>query len=216
MQQTHRDKFLLFYDDFGNVQNQFDKHWAVISTKKRSPHLPAKYHEMIRHVDRKKLFPKWDALAVWDDDDLYLPNHLAGLAKAMEKRKWAKPSYVFSTYSMSHGEVQLEPATGRFHGSIGVRRSHFEDVGGWPQSLRATFDQEFMSVLGAKASGDPLDYFDPTYVFRWQDTGAPHCSSRMDKSDWYEKHTAGHTAPIAKIKPRCDGEALAVFNELEV
>ena len=122
-QQTHANKFLLFYDDLGNVRNQFQSNWAVISTTTRCPHLPAKYHEMIELADLHNLFPGWAALAVWDDDDLYLPNYLTALSYAMEKRKWAKPSYVFSTYGMHSGEVQLEPATGRFHGSVGVRRT---------------------------------------------------------------------------------------------
>jgi hypothetical protein len=50
------------------------------------------------------------------------------------------------------GRVVEEPAQGRFHGSIGFRRSLCERIGGWPETLRADFDQQMLARLKEHAA----------------------------------------------------------------
>lgn len=207
MAQTYKNSFLFFYDDLGNIEPFAGTDWGVISTPNRSPHLPHKYHTMLQIMDDMNV--ACDAVAIWDDDDVYLPHHLQAMADTLQSRPWSKPSYVFSTYGAPEGETALEPATGRFHGSMGIRLEYLRERGGWPQSDRATFDQEIIKELDAKKPGDPLDKWDPSYVYRWADTGAVHCSGLMGDPQWYAKVPVQYDEKIhaGELSPAWDRSA---------
>ena len=106
---------------------------------------------------------------------------------AIESHLWSKPSTVLSDYT---GEIQEEDAIGRFHASLAFTRKAFEQVGGWPLSLRGDFDQQLIARLNSVGiPGDPCQLHAPAYVFRWGSTGAYHGQASMlgpaDES-WYE------------------------------
>jgi hypothetical protein len=80
-------------------------------------------------------------LMVWKDDDIYLPHHISSHVVAIEGHVWSKPSKVLSDYT---GQIQEEDATGRFHASLAFTRQAFEQVDGWPLTLRGDFDQQLI------------------------------------------------------------------------
>ena len=182
--QQHR--FLLCCDDEPWWNEQAGDRWQVERFQGRAPDLGAKYNLMMRFAEETRV-AGWvpDAYVVWDDDDLYLPWHLEAYAAALERHAWAHPRTVWSTYT---GSPTAEAASGRFHGSLAIRRG----AGQWIETLRGTFDQEMIAQLQSIHGdpGRPDERFPPSYVFRWADTGSHHCQAYMKGTDreWYEDY----------------------------
>lgn len=194
-------------DDAGQIAPQRGEGWEVWSTPDRFPSLPAKYSRLI------ELAGDWpDAYCVWDDDDIYLAHHLSAHAHILANHGWSHPKHVWSLYT---GKPELEPAAGRFHGSVAVRRDLLERVGGWPQTKRADFDQQFIARLAAEEPpGDPTTIAPPSYVFRWASTGAPHCQGLMsspENEDWYERYQVADAEATCELRDKTDGETASIF-----
>jgi len=81
--------------------------------------------------------------------------------------------------------------SGRFHASLAFTRQAFEQVGGWPLTLRGDFDQQLISRLnGLGHAADPYAIASPSCVFRWGSTGAYHGQALMrgpDDETWYSQ-----------------------------
>lgn len=188
-----------------------------VVTSRRLPNLGAKYNALARLA-----IDLWDAdyLAVWEDDDIYLPNHLKASVLAMVQtgRAWSKPSQVLSLYT---GKLQEEPAAGRFHASIVLSRRAWEAVH-WPENGRADFDQQLFAEL-AQRVGPPADPLEvearPQYVFRWGSTGMPHGQNFMHSpqdATWYQRaEKAFPEVPPEALRPRFDAETTGIFHTLK-
>ncbi|HOV61690.1 MAG TPA: hypothetical protein PK349_11610 [Candidatus Hydrogenedentes bacterium] len=158
-----------------------------VVTSGRFPNLGAKYNALA-----KLAITEYDAdyLAVWEDDDIYLPHYLEAhiLALTQSGAAWSKPSRVLSLYT---GKLEEEPAAGRFHASILLTRRAWESVR-WPENGRADFDQQLMASLTQKFGppADPLTVHPvPGYIFRYGSTGAYHAQFFMrgpDDTSWYQ------------------------------
>lgn len=140
-------------------------------------------------------------LAIWEDDDDYLPDHLLHHVGALIGREWSKPSRVLSDYA-DPPRLGEERADGRFFASIAFRRALFERVGGFVPTARADFDQQFLARLAAAGPpGDPCDFGPPQYVYRWH-TGAPHAQGFMRgpaDEEWYDRAGTALAAPFADL-----------------
>ncbi|GAB6165625.1 hypothetical protein JCM19992_16250 [Thermostilla marina] len=204
---------LYLFDDSGSLEPCEGIAWSIESTAERAPSLPAKYNRMVR--DARARFGPVDAWILFDDDDLYLPEHVAGHLRAFERgAAWSKPSLVWTTY----GGLHTENAAGRFHGSIALSNGAVEAVGGWIESDRETFDQEFLAALEALV-GPPAEppTASPQYVFRWN-TGCWHAQHAMGRADWY-RHVERLAEPVEgpfRILPRLDPQAASIFRALRV
>jgi hypothetical protein len=176
---------LLIWEDGGALLASESEVIEVV-TSNRFPDLGSKYNALAERAIREK---KADVLVVWEDDDIYLPWHLSVHVRALQEtgRMWSKPSRVLSLYT---GRLQEEPAAGRFHASIALRREAWEEVR-WPTSGRADFDQQFMASLGRRFGppADPLEIHPvPGYVFRFGSTGSWHAQHFMcgpSDTSWY-------------------------------
>jgi len=124
---------LLILDDAGQIASQHGEGWSVWSTSARMETLAAKY------VELDLLDAGWaDAFVIWDDDDIYLPWHLAAYAAALQNSRWAHPAKVWDLYT---GRLELGPAKGRFWASAAVRTDFLRSLGGFTESARGDFDQ---------------------------------------------------------------------------
>lgn len=205
--QSHQDRLLVIYDDLGTLLGCRANGAIVISTPKRAQSVGAKYNTMVDFLLDRGI--RFDAVAVWDDDDIYLPDHLATHAATLRESAWSKPSQIVSAY---HQPPALENAAGRFHGSIAVRRDTAIKIP-WVETIRATFDQEHLGQLTFHAgpAGDPCSIADPQYVYRWQTTGAGHCSGLMGREDWYDRYQPDSREPIKEITPIFDIDTMRFF-----
>ncbi|MEM2989754.1 MAG: hypothetical protein QXQ02_01060 [Halobacteria archaeon] len=87
-------------------------------------------------------------------------------------------------------------------------------VGGWPNTKRADFDQQLISLLAKscknKASPWPSDAPDDSihFIYRWH-TGYAHCQSAMTSPDdetWYDRlvHIYEPVSRVGLLKPELD------------
>jgi hypothetical protein len=203
---------LLILDDAGQIESQNHGSWQVISTPERFPSLPAKYNAMLaaEGIIGPIQHDRWDAVAVWDDDDIYLPWHLSAAAKALVAgAPSAKPLRVWSLYGT---EVPFqESGAGRFHGSLVIAMDQLRRVDGWFDTRRADFDQQQIAVCGPAADTLPHSPGNsPSYVFRWQSTKANHCQGLMsspDDEDWYDRYRPTERAAVGELIPQLDVES---------
>jgi hypothetical protein len=89
------------------------------------------------------------------------------------------------------GRTEQKDATGRLHAILAFRREIFDRIGGWPLTKRGDFDQQLIARLHAiEAPGDPCQFADPSYIFRWGQTNAYHGQAFMqgpEDEGWYDR-----------------------------
>lgn len=191
LKQRHKDAFLIIYDDLGSLEEQSHENWSLISTTDREPDIISKYSKMMDMSDR---FGKFDALALWDDDDIYMPSHLEFHESILKDKELSYPSKVFTTHKATSEPDgrRLEESRGRFWASSAMRMDAFLRYG-----FLNTKISEFDLVNLARwrkscSSGDPCSLGEPTYVYRWEDTGCWHSSYKRfmrhrGDEEWYER-----------------------------
>ncbi|MEI7702816.1 MAG: glycosyltransferase family A protein, partial [Planctomycetia bacterium] len=188
-------------DDAGELKNETSDGWQIISISRRFRSLPEKFNALAG-------LAQGDILVVWEDDDIYLPHHISSHVAAMDGHLWSKPSKVLSDYT---GEIREEDATGRFHASLAFTRQAFEQVGGWPLTLRGDFDQQLLARLTAIGSpADPCAVAGPGYVFRWGSTGAYHGQAFMrgpEDEEWYGRVLSRDSTEPQALSPGFDGKS---------
>jgi len=198
--QTHADRELVVLDDAGELAAAAGDRWRIVSQPDRFATLAEKYNALA------ELGGDAAAIAVWEDDDVYLPWHLEAHARALDRHAWSLPAESWSLYT---GELQRRRK--RYHGALACRREAWEAVGGWPVTRASNFDRLFIGRLAAAFGppGDPCEHGPPGYVFRWH-TGSYHGQHFMAGSGsvgWYER--AGEVprqgAGIV-VRPRLDPE----------
>lgn len=193
--QSHWDATLLLGDD-GPGYSEFRSILRNSSAYRQDIHL-TRFSKRLGSIGEKcqemyraavDIGIQFDAIALWDDDDIYLRRHLESLNEALSYCPgihWAKSKTIGSTYG---GSLKLESSAGRFWASIGIKREAFERIGGFVQTRSANFDQQMLAKLNVLA-GEPADS-NITYVYRWEDTQANHCSGAMvspDDETWWDK-----------------------------
>ena len=198
---------LIILDDAGQLREvscEFlpydDRRWEIVSVFRRFNSLPEKYNALAGMA-------KGDVLAVWEDDDIYLPHHLSLIAEKIKGRGWTKPNCVRSLYT---GHSEIEAADGRFHASIALTREMFVRAGGWPITTDLVFDQQMFARLAVLGDGI-YDTNDPSYVFRWGSTGSYHGQGLGD--DWWKKAANQgdmRGGPII-VEPKFDEETESVY-----
>lgn len=203
---------LIISDDAGQYSTTKTDRQMVESTTVRFPNLPEKFNYMSR-------LAKGDILVVWEDDDIYLPFHLSEISQAYQNAGGGKlffaPENVYSTYDVPFGEVRTEKTGGRFHASWAYSRELFDELGGYTESERLTFDQE-MWIRALNYCGIETAYgAKPTYVYRWGN-GVYHGSQAGDEGykalwDGLEKRPAPF---LSELVPRFDLETGIIFRKL--
>ena len=154
---------LIILDDAGQFPEQIGTNWRLISTRRRFENLPSKFNALLKEC-------RGDIVAVWEDDDVFLPWHLRDVVHCYqgESADIYLPRSVWTNYHHDSGELVIEEPAGRFHSSWRFTRRIVEAVGGYPESSRLDFDQELGGLL--RQSGEAESYGEhehPSYVYRW-------------------------------------------------
>ncbi len=142
-----------------------------------------KYTAMVAHAEEQGI--QWDAIAIMDGDDMFMPKHLEKHAEALSWSLYSRPSVVLTAIT---GIVQVESSTGRFWSSVAFTRKGLERVGGFGDSKFVGFDQEMLTKF-KKLCGE-TDHETPTYVYRWADTASDHASGHSSGfacTEWWGK-----------------------------
>lgn len=162
---------LVILDDAGQYHNQQGHRWRLISTDRRLPTLGEK-----RNAATALVSDDVEAVAVWDDDDLYLPWALRASVAALKLAPWSRPSLVL--HPQQDGSLGQHQTGGLFHGGWAYARKVFQQVGGYPP-INNGEDQGFarrMNLARIKET-DPIQLgLKPFYVYRWGTGGGWHLS----------------------------------------
>jgi len=168
--QDYPDRELVILDDAGQYEPTSGDRWRLISAGERFPTLGQKRNAAARHVS-----PDVEALAVWDDDDWYLPWALSASAAALRRAAWSRPSVVL--YPRPDGVLRQHRTGGLFHGGWAYRREVFHRCGGYP-----AMDNGEDQALAARFIGAGIRQADPMrlghrpfYVYVWG--SGPHLSA---------------------------------------
>jgi len=160
--QDYEDRELVILDDAGQYDDTRGDRWRLISLSNRFRSLGEK-----RNAAAGLVSPDVEALAVWDDDDLYLPWALRASVAALRVASWSRPSRVL--HPQPDGSLRQHRTGGLFHGGWAYRRRTFEQCGGYP-AMNNGEDQALATRLLAAAtpSADPMRLgYRPFYVYVW-------------------------------------------------
>jgi hypothetical protein len=115
-------------------------------------------------------------IAVWDDDDIYLPHRLSfSLSKYDPTRRFFKPTLAFV---LSKG-VLRGPCPNRFHSSSMWHRSLLDEVGGYApmgSGEDADIEARFKAVVGPEMTYGLIEPGEIYYIYRWSGTESYHLS----------------------------------------
>lgn len=187
---------LVILDDAGQYAPLEGRGWRLISIARRFRTLGEK-----RNAAAALAAPDVDAYAVWDDDDIYLPWHLASVARALGQQPWSVPHVVFREM---FGRLELYANGDRyFHSGWGFSRELFQRAGGYPfsqagedQALRGRFEAAGAVPADSSAGSDP------SYVTRWfGEPDAWHISA-LDGDGYRQVGIARAPTRVNKIEPR--------------
>jgi hypothetical protein len=163
-QQDYAQRELVILDDAGQYRPTEGPLWRLASVAQRFPTLGEK-----RNAAARLISSDVEAIAIWDDDDLYTPWALRASVAALERADWSRPSLVL--HPQPDGSLRQHRTGGLFHSGWAYRREVFEDAGGYP-SVSNGEDRglaERFRQLGV-TEADPLALgFPPFLVYRWAD-----------------------------------------------
>lgn len=189
---------LLICDDGNQLPSSSSGRIEIVSTASRFPSISAKYNWMAEHAIQEGA----EILIVWEDDDVYLSNHISSHVRALQQGLYSKPSRVLSMEGRSLKEINSDEY---YHASVAFHRDAYRAVGGWPDTKRADFDQQFLAKLKDTVGvADTCQYGTPSYVYRWESTGHEHGQSQMRSDDdetWWDRCRRDDLAPMPDWKP---------------
>ena len=162
--QDYPERELIILDDAGQYHSQEGDRWKLISCTQRYPTLGDKRNAAVSLTS-----PDTEAIAIFDDDDLYLPWALSAIKAGLEHADWTRPSLVMGLQQVNR--LKACPSNGLFHASWGYRRDLFERVGGYP-SINSGEDQALAErFVGQKTKcSDPIALgYKPYFVHGWDD-----------------------------------------------
>ena len=125
----------------------------------------------------------YDLIAVWDDDDIFLPHRLSFSVDMLVGKQFFKPSKAFT---LSDGRLS-GPTMNLFHSGAIWSRSLFDQVRGYAHMVSGQdleIEQKMEKVIGSGKNFNQIQPHEVYYVYRWGGTGSYHLSGfGKDKPD---------------------------------
>jgi hypothetical protein len=170
LQQDYKgEKELLILNDFPNQTIRFVHPQVTILN------LPVRFRTLGEKRNAAAALCKYDLLAVWDDDDVYLPHRLSFSASKYDpKKRFFKPSraLVLDDRALSGPKLNM------FHSGSIWHRSLFDEVGGYRHmgsGQDTDLEERFFRVIGPGKDYD-IAVEEIFYVYRWSGTSSYHMS----------------------------------------
>lgn len=182
--QTYENRYLIVIDDLGQYENQRGDRWELISVP-RFKTLGEKRNFGAAHAPRDT----W-AYAVWDDDDLYMPWHLEGIAEALHRGEFVQPRHavdfwygnwvVVETFKRRINGLPINRFS--YHGCWAYTKRLFDIIGGYPK-VSLGDDQDFqrevlrrkrICSVGTDSQFQPSYFYNRPYQIRISETWNSH------------------------------------------
>jgi hypothetical protein len=222
LDQTHSNAYLLIGDDRpaeAQLPKQFGDRWETLQFPDRMPTLMDKYNAMLAYADEEGL--QYDAVALFDDDDILLPMHLTAAAYELTRNPecgWYYPQQAFVSYN---DDLEIHETGGRFWSCCVIRKSMLDAIGRFPVTGWLACDQECLRKFGEVSQSCHTDKV-INYVYRWGQrsdggTGENHTSgygTGYADTAWYGK--TPYSQAEGELVPEYDEGTLRVLDELEI
>ncbi len=189
LRQDHLDKELIVLDDADQYQGRQGENWRIVSVRERFPSVADK-----RNAANSLVSPDVEGIAVWDDDDLYLPWALSACAAGLASRPWVQPTEVLHWTDREHTAFSRHrtyrkrlPRSRFYRGSWAYHKAAFGWAGGY--KLRGIGEDcmlrdDMLRMFGMAA--DPIALgFRPYYVYN-TGTDTYHLSTMGTGNRGYE------------------------------
>jgi hypothetical protein len=164
------EKELVVLNDFAHQTIVFDHPEVTVVNA------PARFATLGEKRNAAATIARHDLLAVWDDDDLYLPHRLTySVARYDPARRFVKPA---RSFSLNDG-VLTGPKSNLYHSSSLFHRSLLHQAGGYApmnSGEDADLEAKFRQIAGAPLAYDDIQPSEVFYIYRWHGTGSYHVS----------------------------------------
>ena len=214
--QTYTNAVQVYVDDTFDGEKIRGDGFVFIQTGNRARSLSAKYDLAVLYGEQE--FGSVDGIVVWDDDDIYLPNHLENIANTLQEGDFY--SYSSEVYVDSNTiKPRIEKTENcRFHANYAFSKNLYNKTK-WGHTLRADFDLQMIHRLKTNGTGkDRSNLGSPTYIYRWAGSQAHHgsgVSTGPDDKEWYFKTPIKRDSPIKDLKAKYDINTLNVKDYLK-
>jgi len=184
--QDYENRELVILDDAGQYDDQRGDRWRLVSVPDRYPTLGEK-----RNAAAALVSDDVDAMAVWDDDDVYLPWALSACVAGLKQARWVRPGKiliarggVLRQYKTWNGDSRCK----LFHASWAFDRKLFHEMHGYGKVSNGE-DQAFAKrlVMYGVKDADPLALgYRPYAVISWDHVpeGVAPKLSWMEAGSW--------------------------------
>lgn len=187
--QDHTDRELVVLDDAGQYGDREGDRWRIVSLGRRFPSLGDKRNAVLRLVSADV-----DAVALWDDDDVYLPWQLSAAVAALSNAQWAQPRQVLKEihprrFTRVETFNRRAPEVYGYPGGWSCRRHIIEDVGGYAPISNgedADLAERITAAWGPSADTITEEYPVPGYVYNFR-RAAYHISAMGEGNTGYDK-----------------------------
>ena len=215
--QTYTNAVQVYFDDTFDGEKIRGDGFVFIQTGERVASLSAKHDLAVLYGEQE--FGSVDGIVIWDDDDIYLPNHLEYIANTLQEGDFY--SYSSEVYVDSKDITKPhieETGNSRFHANYAFSRDLYSKAK-WGHTLRSDFDLQMIHRLKTNGTGrDRSNLGRPTYVYRWGGSQAHHgsgISTGPDDKEWYFKSPIIRDGPIKDLKAKYDINTLNVKDYLK-
>lgn len=217
LDQDYPNKYLLVFDDAAQHSLQQEETWEVVSLLDRYSTLSQKFNAM-GFWAMDNIIPKFNQqdiiFAVWEDDDIYLPHHLSGIAAQYKpgEATFFVPDGAWSNYDQERGTLIQEGSDGRFHAGWAYSVDLWKRVSGYPLTTRLDFDQRMNAICRREADRVSRYNTYPSYVYRWG--SGPWNGSQVGEKGWrqfWDRLGDLQVPKVEKLVPRYDDETLLVM-----
>lgn len=202
--QSHPDREMVILDDAGQYANQHGDRWSLVSVSERFQSIGEK-----RNVAMRMASPDVEGFAVWDDDDLYLPWHLAAVSNALEKGPWARPTLVWDVWRPGEFVLTRTDASRNrhdvaYHGAWSFRKDFWRRMRGYPTHEMGDLDTR-VGHAAVRELGPSIDticdeFPDASYIYYRSDRTPWRASELTD--DQLRAIRPPEAGPRIRVIPR--------------
>ncbi len=214
-QECENQRHLLIFDDAGQFKQATGEDWTLASTASRFKTLGAKFAATVDFAMRIASAKSWDlegtAIALFEDDDVYLPKYLAAHAATLRNSQFSAPHRVLANDEVGPGKWHSVDARGRHHGAWAYSLRAYIQSGGYADE-NPGFDLAFGGRLAKIATPANTNSagFGPTYIYRWMTAsknGSAFGDSLLDSQPSPDGRVIEH------VEARMDAETSAYYRE---
>lgn len=202
--QDHDDRELIILDDAGQYGNRQGDRWHIVSVNRRFRTLGEK-----RNAATALISPDTKAIAVWDDDDVYLPWQLSACVATLSRPAvvWAQPRQVLEIdrpgqFVRRRTFADRDPQDIGYHAGWAYIPTAFtreRGYGAFSNGEDREFAQRMRSRFGESADAISSEYPAPAYVYSHRRTGSKHLSAMGPGNAAYDRRGADEVDMIGEI-----------------